>query len=221
MDISLKAVLQKSSIFQEINNEGYIALLNCLTPQVKQYSKNEIILLTGDFVKHIGIILSGNASAYLENIDGSQTLISNLAPLSVFGEILVSTRTHKSPVTVYAVSNVLVAYINYQDVYTLCETACSAHRIFLQNMLKTVGDKYFYLFDRIAILREKQLRSRIIAYLHTFGSKEDPITVTLPFSKTVLADYLLVNRSALSRELHKMVNDGIITVKGRKIVINR
>ena len=217
MESRYKAVLHKSTLFSDIDEDRFIALLDCLAPQIRHYTKNEIILLTGDSVKHIGVILFGNASAYLEHIDGSRTLISNLGPMSVFGEILVSTRTHKSPVTVYAVSDVSVAFIDYQKVYSLCETACPVHRVFIQNMLKVIGDKYFYLFDRIAILREKKLRSRILAYLHTLRRREESVILTLPFSKTVLADYLLVNRSALSKELRKMVDDGIITVTGRVI----
>ena len=93
-------VLKKSALFQNIDDEDFIILLKCLAPHIKNYTKNEIILLSGDSVKHIGIIVVGGASAYLEHIDGSQTLISNLTPTNVFGEILVSTRTHKSPVTV-------------------------------------------------------------------------------------------------------------------------
>jgi len=219
MDKSHSDVLQKSALFQGIDNDDFVILLKCLIPQVKHYSKNEIILLSGDSVKHIGIIVVGNASAYLEHIDGSQTLISNLTPMNVFGEILVSTRTHKSPVTIHATSDAIVAFIEYQRVYSMCETACSVHRIFLQNMLKVIGDKYFYLFDRIAILREKTLRSRIIAYLHTLMNSEGVNTVTIPFSKTVLADYLLVNRSALSKELRKMENDDIVSVKGRNFFL--
>jgi len=212
-------ILRKSTLFQGVNDEECITLLDCLSPKIKNYEKKEIILLTGDSVKHIGVILVGNASAYLEHVDGTQTLISNLTPMSVFGEILVSTRTHKSPVTVYAISDVTVAFIDYKRVYSMCEKACSVHRVFLQNMLKAIGDKYFYLFDRITILREKKLRSRIIAYLHTLRDGDGVTTVILPFSKTVLADYLLVNRSALSKELHKMVRDGIIKINKRTIEI--
>jgi len=217
MEAGHRAILLKSNLFQDIDSNDCIALLNCLSPKVKKYVKNEIILLSGDSVNHIGVILTGNASANIEHIDGSQTLISNLTPLSVFGEILVSTRTHKSPVTVYAVSDVTVVYIEYHKVYSMCETACSIHRIFLQNMLKAIGDKYFNLFDRIAILREKRLRARILAYLHSFSNREGSFTITLPYSKTVLADYLLVNRSALSKELHKMANEGILAINGREI----
>jgi len=219
MDISLKKTLRRSDLFQGISDGEYATLINCLSPQVKHFSKNEIILLTGDVVHHIGIILHGTASAYLEHIDGSQTIMSNLAPMSVFGEILVSTRTHKNPVTVYAASDVTAVFIEYDKLYSMCVTSCAAHRIFLQNMLKTIGDKYFLLFDRINILREKTLRARIMAYLYTLSDRKSSASVTLPFTKTMLADYLLANRSALSKELRRMEQDGIISVNGRKIEI--
>jgi len=224
MEAYQRAVLQKSFLFKDIDDIECVNLINCISPQIKQFSKNEILLSTGDSVHHIGIVLAGTACAYLEQIDGSRTLISNLVPMSVFGEILVSTRTNKSPVTVYATSDITAAFFEYNKVYSMCSEACPAHRVFLQNMIKTIGDKYFYLFDRIAILREKKLRARIIAYLYTLSDRGKADVVTIPFSKTMLADYLLANRSALSKELSKMERDGIISVKGRKIeliIINR
>ena len=205
-------ILQKAVLFKDITKKDAEQLINCLSPQIRHFAKNEILLLTGQSVSHIGIILKGNASAFLEHIDGSHTIMSNLGPQSVFGEILVSTRTQKSPVTLYAENDVTAAFIEYQKIYNTCAASCDAHRFFLQNLLKVIGDKYFSLFDRINILREKTLRARIMAYLHNPGHKN-----SVPFTKTMLADYLLANRSALSRELHKMASEGIITIKGRKI----
>ena len=205
--------LHKSALFADIGHDELAKLINCFSPRVTYFSKNEILLMTGDIVRHIGIVVSGNARAYIENADGSQTIISNLAPASVYGEILVSTRTHKSPVTVYAVSNITVALIEYDRLFCICASACETHRVFLKNMLRTIGDKYFRLFDRINILREKTLRAKILAYLNTLDASAD--TVTIPFSKTVLADYLMANRSALSKELRSMEDDGLIAVSGR------
>ena len=220
MQTNYAEALQKATLFQNINDDECMGLIRCLSPQIRHFSKNEIILLTGERVNHIGVILCGSAHAYLEHVDGSRTIMSNLAPVSVFGEVLVSTRTHQSPVTIYAASDVTAAFIEYQKVYSMCGTACASHRIFLQNMLKTIGDKYFNLFDRINILREKSLRLKVMAYLHTLSGRGETNVVTIPFSKTVLADYLLVNRSALSKELRKMQCDGIIAVNGREIKLN-
>ena len=221
IDTKQEKALKKSGLFQGIADEEYKSLINCISPQIKHFSKNEIMILTGDKVNHIGVILNGTASAYLEHIDGSRTIMSNLSPMSVFGEIIVSTRTHKSPVTVYALTDVTAAFIEYRKVYSMCAAACASHSIFLENMLMAVGDKYFLLFDRIAILREKTLRSRILAYLIALSDRMESDTVMLPFSKTMLADYLLANRSALSKELRKMENDGLIKVNGREVKLFR
>ncbi|MCL2527746.1 MAG: Crp/Fnr family transcriptional regulator [Defluviitaleaceae bacterium] len=207
--------LQKTDLFSGIDKSGYKTLISCLSPHIKSFAKNEIILMSGEAVHHIGIFISGTANAYLEDINGSQTIMSRLKPLSVFGEILVSTRNHKSPVTIYATSEVIIAFIEYERLLTQCSDACTAHNILIKNMLKVIGDKYFRLFDRINILREKSLRDKIWAYLHTLGGKDKKVTI--PMSKTLLADYLLANRSALSKELRKMADEGLITVSGREI----
>ena len=219
MDRNHMLILQKSALFADVKGNESENLINCLSPSIKLFSKNEILLMSGDIVWHIGIVLTGSACAYLEHIDGSQIIMSNLAPLSVFGEILVSTRTHKSPVTVYAMSDLTVCYIEYSQLFSICARACAAHRMFLQNLLRTIGDKYFRLFDRINILREKNLRAKILTYLHTLRDDVKGTTVTIPFTKTVLANYLITNRSALSKELRKMEDEGIIIVNGREIKI--
>lgn len=223
--IHLKKLIH-ADLFADIDASDAEKLVTCLSPYIKRYIKNEIIIAAGDYVQSIGVILTGRARAYAEDFDGNRTLMTNLTPMSVFGEILVSTRTHKSPVTVYAASEVTVAFIEYEKVFSMCADGCSVHREFVQNMLKAIGDKYFQLFDRINILREKTLRDKILAYLHALneregGAPEAPGTITLPFSKTMLAEYLLSNRSALSRELRRMADDGIIAMNGKTIIYIR
>ena len=217
MEISHRKTLQKAYLFQSMNDEECIALINCLSPQVKQFSKNEVVFLSGDTNPYISIILSGTAHAYMEHINGSQTVMSILTPMRVFGEIIASTRTQVSPVTVCAVSDVTAAFIDYQKGCSMCSAACAAHRMFIQNMLRFIGDKYFYSFDRMNILREKTLRAKLTAYFYALSGNGKTAAVTIPFSKTMLSDYLLANRSALSKELRKMESDGLISVDGRKV----
>ena len=217
MDAWHGAVLRKAYLFQGMGDQECAALIDCLSPQVKHYAKNETILFTGDSISHIGIVLRGAARAYLEHVNGDQAIMSTLAPMSVFGEIVASTRTHQSPVTVSAETDATVAFIDYTRVCSVCASACAAHRLFLQNMLTVIGDKYFQLFDRIGALREKTLRSKILAYFFTLSDNGESRAVTIPFTKTTLADYLLANRSALSKELQKMERDGLIEVKGRNV----
>jgi CRP-like cAMP-binding protein len=163
MDTIYLRTLATTNLFAEIDETEATALLNCLTPLVRKYAKSDIIIRAGDSVQSIGIMLSGKARAYAEEHYGNQTLMANLTPLSVFGEILVSTRTHKSPVTIYAATDVTVAFIEYEKTFAMCTQRCNAHRRYVQNLLKVIGDKYFQMFDRINILREKTLREKILA----------------------------------------------------------
>jgi len=217
MESNHRAALQKAYLFQDIGDEEYACLISCLSPQIKCFSKNETLFFVGDLVEHIGIILSGTAFAYSEHIGGDRTIMSMLTPMKVFGEIIASTSIKQSPVTICAASNVTAAFIRYENVHSMCTAACMAHRVFIQNLLKVIGDKYFSLFERINILREKTLRLKIMAYLYSLRGGDERKTVTIPYTKTILADYLLANRSALSKELRKMENDGLITVNSRTI----
>jgi len=217
MEASHRKTLQKAYLFQGMSDEECVALIKCLSPHVKQFSKNEIVFLSGDTNPYISVILSGTAHAYLEHIDGNQTVMSILTPMKVFGEIIASTRTQVSPITVCAVSNIEAAFIDYQKGCSMCTAACAARRMFIQNMLRFIGDKYFYSFERMNILRERTLRAKITAYLYALSGNGKTGSVTIPFSKTMLADYLLANRSALSKELRKMECDGLISVNGREV----
>ena len=219
MNANQLKILKRAALFQEMNDEEFASLISCFSPQVKHFSKGEVVILAGYPVSRIGIILSGNAVAYSEHVDGNRTIMANLAASSVFGDALSSAKTRKSPVTVCAITDITVMLIKYEQVLSMCSTACFAHRMLLQNMLKSISEKCFLLFDHINILREKTLRQRIKAYLHILSDGGELNEVTLPFTKTMLADYLLANRSALSKELSKMQRDGIIEVEGRKIRI--
>ena len=219
MDANHLKILKKAALFQEMSDKEFSSLINCFSPQVKHFSKGEVVILAGYPVNRIGIIISGNAAAYSEHIDGNQTIMANLVASSVFGDALSSTKARRSPVTVCAITNITVVFIEYEQVLSMCGNACLAHRILLQNLLKSISEKCFLLFDRINILREKTLRQRVQAYLHILSNGGELKEVTLPFTKTMLADYLLSNRSALSKELGKMQKDGIIEVAGRRIRI--
>jgi len=208
--------LQETFLFRGLDHADYSTLIQRLAPKTKSFAKGETIYLQGSPVQHVGVVLTGTARGYLEHVDGQRTIMAEFERLSVFGEVLVSTRTHKSPVTISALTAVTAAFIEYNRIFSASATACAGHSLFVQNLLKALGDKFFQLFDRINLLREKPLRNRIMAYLLSLRDGE-ATCVQLPHSKTWLAEYLLVNRSALSHELHQMARDQLITVSGRDI----
>lgn len=71
----------------------------------------------------------------------------------------------------------------------------------LQNLVRTISDKYFLLSRRVDLLLLKSLRAKVCAYLLSEAEAHHSLTFTVPYSRIQLADYLNCDRSALSREL--------------------
>ena len=213
--------LYKSALFENVGQAELDQLTDCLSPAIKTYSQGETIVLAGYPLKELGVVLSGTALAYAEKPDGERFLMRVMRPMSLFGELLAGSNQERvSPVSVYASSkSVAVAFIEYQKVITSCGNACVGHRTLLENMLKIVAQSYFTLFERLGLLREKSLRTRLTAYFSALEKGQGTGTVTLPFSKSTLAEYLFVNRSAMQKELAKMEADGLIAVSGRRIAL--
>ena len=70
--------------------------------------------------------------------------------------------------------------------------------------------KNLLLSNRIFCTSPKTIRSRLLTYFSRLSVKYGSSTIQIPFNRQQLADYLNLDRSALSKELGKMQQDGLI-----------
>ena len=113
-----------------------------------------------------------------------------------------------SPVTVVASAPCEVLLVPYEKL--LLPGADPARQRVLQNLVRTISDKYFLLSRRVDLLLLKSLRAKVCAYLLSEAEVHHSLTFTIPYSRIQLADYLNCDRSALSRELSLMQRDGLL-----------
>ena len=118
-----------------------------------------------------------------------------------------------SPVTVLAAAPCEVLLLPYERL--LLSDGSPAHQRVVQNLVRTISDKYFSLkyfslSHRIDLLVMKSLRAKVAAYLLSEAARAHSLTFSIPFSRIQLADYLNCDRSALSRELSTMQREGLI-----------
>ena len=113
-----------------------------------------------------------------------------------------------SPVTVMASAPCEVLLVPYEQL--LLSDGSPAHQRVVQNLVRTISDKYFSLSRRIDLLVMKSLRAKVAAYLLSEAARAHSLTFSIPFSRVQLADYLNCDRSALSRELSLMQKDGLL-----------
>ena len=152
-------------------------------------------------------VLSGELEAYRPAPGGVRIPIAQVEPGGVFGDVLGGSSL-SSPVTVLAAAPCEVLLLPYERL--LLSDGSPAHQRVVQNLVRTISDKYFSLSRRIALLVLKSLRAKVCAYLLSEAERAGSLTFSIPFSRIQLADYLNCDRSALSRELSQMQRDGLL-----------
>ena len=208
-DIEYINNLKKSKIFQNISDNDIKKLLPCLKATIKKFKKNQIIFHQGDLIEKVGIILYGELK--IEKVDfwGNSSILKNLSNHEMFGEIYVF---EKQPleVSIIANSDCEILFINFNKIISPCEIACTFHTQLIINLLQIFAHKTATMNKKIEILSKRSIEDKLLTYLKSISLKTNKIEFSIPYNRQELADFLGVNRSALSKELMRLEKEGII-----------
>ncbi|AOT72317.1 Crp/Fnr family transcriptional regulator [Geosporobacter ferrireducens] len=203
-------ILEQTDLFAGIESNDIEAMMGCLNARSMEYEKNEMLLWEGDKVNDIGIVLSGHGRSIKEDISGKTVIVTLLEKGSLIGVLLAASRERRSPVSVQALGHLSVLFIPMENVLKRCTKACARHDRLLRNVLDGIAEKALILHDRNDCLIKPSVREKVLTYLTGLAKAQGSCTITLPFDRCAMAEYLNVDRSALSRELSKMRKDGLI-----------
>jgi len=200
--------VQHNPLFKNIAYSDFEKLAGCIEAKSRRYEKGEVILLSGDRVSHIGLILSGGVKIKKEDIDGNIVILTELGCAELFGEVFACAGIDQSPVTVQASEKSEILFINYRKVINACSSACDFHARLIENMLILIAQKNLLLNQKIEILSRRTTREKLLLFFDTHRGAAKKFAV--PFNREEMAHYLCVDRSAMSSELSKMRNEGLI-----------
>ena len=198
------------SLFEGLSDEESRSVLSCIGAANRRYQKGEMIFLCGDEVKAFGIVRAGSVKIAKEDAAGNQTTVAIAEEGEVFGEVFAYAGVKKSPVCARAETDAQVILIDYQRILYACGNACAFHTRLIQNLLGIVAQKNLRLNEKINYLMMKSMRTKIASYLLEQLGEGDKTTFQIPFSRSGLAEFLGADRSALSRELCRMRDEGLI-----------
>lgn len=202
-------ILLKTKLFESIDADGIREVLSCTGARMASYGKNATMITEQSEIKDIGVILSGHAYAYKQDLSGRRIIIAHHVSGSVFGDVLSASANQKSPVAVTAAESVSAILIPFEKVVRRCAKSCERHERLLLNLLNILSCKYFELHERMNCIIRPTLREKILFYLKGASEKSGD-AFTIPFDRAALAEYLNADRSALSRELSAMKKEGLI-----------
>lgn len=201
-------ILKKVTLFEGIN-ENLSAMLECLGSDQKKYARGEIILLTGQPVTAVGVILSGEVQIIHEDFYGNRSILTELNPSHIFGESFASAGIPESPVTVIAKTNATILFLGIDRIITTCPNSCIFHNHLIENLLKILARKNILLSSKNQLLSLRTIEDKILSYLSLQAEKKGNLEFEIPFSRNELADFLCVDRSALSRVLSKLKKEAV------------
>ncbi len=186
-------------------------LLGCFGARVAEYGKDEEIIGYGDNAEII-IIAEGSATVISEDYAGNRNVINKLGRGGVYGVAFVYSG-HEVSTRVTAAERCTAVKLNGSRMHEPCGAPCRDHTLFLYNAVKVVSNASVGFLERAEILSRRTIRDRVIAYLSSQSRKSGSNEFSIPYSRQELADYLAVDRSALSGELGKMAKEGLLIYK--------
>lgn len=206
-------VIQQVALFRGMDEAELAAALSALSAKEKTYEKDETILYAGNVSEHMGLVLEGSVTIESNDVWGNRTILSHIEKGGTFAETYALLEDEPMLVDVIAneKSNILFLRIGSLN---LLQQDISPWRVkLIGNLLRISSQKNLHLTGRSFHTAPKSIRGRVMAYLNSVSLQKSKIDFDIPFDRQQLADYLNVERSALSRELSNMQQDGLIIVR--------
>lgn len=203
-------LLGQSELFGGIEQKELEALLDCLKPMRRKYRKGEYVCRAGESIRHMGFILEGSVNIERNDIWGNQSLLGRVVAGEVFGETYACVPGEVLMVDVVAVEACDILFLDMGKLLKTCSSACGFHNRLIQNLVGVMAAKNLNLSRKINDTASKSIRGRLLSYLSHQVVKQGVYQFEIPFNRQQLADYLGVDRSAMSNELSKMQREGLI-----------
>lgn len=205
-----------SKLFNKISVKEQTKLLKLLEISTLSFKK-DTVMLSAIKENVIGLILEGNAQIIRTDYNGNRTIIEELEEESIFGSTISSLASDECEMIAKEDTKVLI--IDYDLVIESENNNYTYYNQFVKNLLEITTNIIDEKNERIEILTKKTIRDKLLEYFNIYRKKHGTSNIYLPFSLTDLSDFLAVDRSAMSRELKFLREEGFIKSKGRKITL--
>lgn len=203
-------LIQNSKLFYNFSEQEIELALNCLSAVKRTYKKGEFIYRVGDIINSIGLIIEGSIHIEKEDFWGNESILIEVSSGEIFGESYAYIDSQPIPINVISSSNSIILFLNIKKIFNPCNFSCPFHIKIIQNLVSVLANKNKAIISKLEHISQRTTRNKILSYLSEQAIKNKSSSFYIPFDRQQLADYLSVNRSAMSNELSKMKAEGIL-----------
>ena len=203
-------VLKRAQLFAGVGDDEITSMLSCLDARLHTYKKGEYVLRQGEHLNDIIILVSGNLHIRNDDYWGTRSILGHIDVGEMFGEAYVAPESGALLNDVVAIEDSAVIFFDVKRIITTCSSACRFHAMVVQNMFFAISEKNKKLVQKLVHMSKRSTREKLISYLSEEAKRHNSPNFTIPFNRQQLADFLSVDRSAMSNELCKMRDEGLI-----------
>lgn len=202
--------LKRTQLFSGVGDNEIVAMLNCLQAKMLTFKKGDYVFREGEHVDHITVLVEGKLLVQHDDFWGNRNIVSVIRVGEMFGESYVAPESGALLNDVIAEEDSSVIFFNIKKILTVCSTACRFHSMVVQNLFFSISEKNRTLVQKIGHMSKRSTRTKLLSYLSDEAKRHNSSRFAIPFSRQQLADFLCVDRSAMSNELCKMRDEGLL-----------
>ncbi len=203
-------ILKKTQLFTGVSNDEIITMLSCLNARLHEYTKGEYVFRQGEHLNHITVLVEGELHIQKDDYWGNRSIINRVAVGEMFGESYIAPESSALLNDVVAIEDSAVIFFDIKRIITVCSSACRFHSMVVQNLFFAISDKNKKLVQKLGHISKRSTREKLISYLSEEAKRQNSASFIIPFNRQQLADFLSVDRSAMSNELCKMRDEGLL-----------
>lgn len=212
-------ILKQTKLFSGVGDDEIYSMLSCLGASLRVYKKGDFVLRQGELLNSILVLAEGNLHIQSDDYWGNRSILGEISAGEMFGEAYAAPESGALMNDVVAVTDSAAVCFDVNRILTTCSSACRFHAIVVQNLFFAISEKNRKLVQKLGLLSKRTTREKLISYLSEQAKKQNSASFSIPFNRQQLADFLSVDRSAMSNELCKMRDEGMIRFEKNRFIL--
>lgn len=205
------SILKNSKLFNGISADELRSMLDCLSAVTCSYRKGEYVFRRGDHIGSVAMLLEGGIHIQKEDYWGNLSILGEISAGEIFGEVYACLESDTIRNDAVAIRTSEVLFLDVKRILTMCPSACQFHGRLIRNLLSVLAEKNKMLTHKLEHMSKRTTREKLLSYLSEQSQRAGSPVFDIPFNRQQLADFLSVDRSAMSAELCRMRDDGLLS----------
>lgn len=211
--------VKNSPLFFGIKDDELKGLLECFRARIRTYDEGEFVIRQGDRVLNLYLVLEGGVNIEKDSYWGRRIIVTRINPNENIALAFVASKSEAN-VDAVAIKKTVVLVLSYEKCTSMCQNACTRHKVLINNMFEVLSKENIELIQKIENVSQKSIRDKLLTYLSNEAQKNRSNSFDIMFNRQEMADYLNIDRSAMCFELSKLQKEGIITYQKNKFVLH-